>query len=80
MSADEVLQEVANTVGDMLGLEAKELDMDADLKSLGVDELAEVEIMIYLEDEMKVVISHEDFQNTGSIRGIADYLDKHMKK
>jgi len=80
MSADQVLQIVAETAGDTLGVAAGGLDVDADLESLGIDELVEVEMIIDLEEQMSMKIPNEDLGRMGSLRGLADYLDKRMKK
>jgi len=78
MSADKVLEMVNEVVSERLEIQG--FDLDADFKSLVSDEMAEVEIMMDLEDRTGLLLPYEDVTSIGTVRDLAEYVKVNMKK
>ena len=80
MSSDEIFKSVAQSIADILGVEVDNIDMDAEMDSLGLNELTEVEMIMSLEDKIGIKIPEEDMKHALSGRRFAEYIYMRMKK
>ena len=75
MSEDATFEKVKSIVVEQLGVDEKEVKMDAAyIDDLGADSLDIVELIMAFEEEFDVEIPDEDAQNIKTVKDVIDYI------
>ena len=72
-----VEQPLLNLVAEHLGVERGKMTLDSTLKSLGVDSLDAVDLILTIENRFSVHIPDEETANLDTPRKMIAYLDAH---
>lgn len=80
MSALSTLETVTEVMAEVLSVPQDELDMDADMESIGVDEMTQVIIAAELESEMSLKIPDIDLEGVTTGRQLVAYIDSRINK
>lgn len=75
MSEQDTFEKVKSIVVEQLGVDEKEVKMDAAyIDDLGADSLDIVELIMAFEEEFDVEIPDEDAQNIKTVKDVIDYI------
>lgn len=79
--ADEIKDKVTNIIVDQLGVDQKEVTMEASfVEDLGADSLDIVELIMALEEEFDVEISDEDAEKITKVDQAVDFIRSHISQ
>lgn len=80
MSACNALETVTDVMADILKITQDKVNIDADMESIGVDEMVQVIIASELEHQIGLKIPDIDLQEMKTGRCLVDYIESRMKK
>ena len=76
-----VVDQVKESLADILSCDAEKIDMDTDLvRDLGVDSIDTVELIMAVEETYDISISDKEAQELKTVADVVEFIEDHLEE
>jgi acyl carrier protein len=76
MPKDQVLADITEILGDVAGIDRRDITPETSLADLGIDSLTMLEVIVTAEDRFGLLINDDDWPRFKTVLDVARYIEQ----